>query len=115
EELNELGENVVTTNYDFDGTKYITFGWAPERIYERSISFNGTTNYIDMDNNLNLNTAGFTISAWIKRDVNSGGRSIISKRNAAYTGTTGYDFRILADGTLNVRWKNSFGTNQTLT
>lgn len=115
EELNELGENVVTADYDFDGTKYITFGWAPERVYERSISFNGTTNYIDMEDNLNLNTSGFTVSAWIKRDVNSGGRSILSKRATAYGGVRGYDFRILADGRFNARWRNSSGTNQEIT
>ena len=115
EELNELGENVVTTDYDFDGTKYITFGWAPERVYTRSISFNGTTNYIDMKDNLNLNTSGFTVSAWIKRDVNSGGRSILSKRATAYGGVRGYDFRILADGKFNARWRNSSGTNQEVT
>lgn len=115
EELNELGENVVTTEYDFDGTKYITFGWAPERVYERSISFNGTTNYIDMEDNLDLNTSGFTVSAWIKRDLNSGGRSILSKRATAYGGVRGYDFRILADGRFNVRWRNSSDSNQELT
>src|SRR5690606_18162665 len=41
EGFNELGEAIVKTNYDFDGTKYITFGWAPERTFERSVFFNG--------------------------------------------------------------------------
>ncbi len=116
EELNELGENVVTTHYDFDGTKYITFGWAPERVYERSISFNGINNYIDMEDALNLNTSGFTVSAWIKRDVNSVNKSILSKRDTDYSASNrGYDFRITNTGHLNVRWKNSSGVSQELT
>lgn len=116
EELNELGENVVTTHYDFDGTKYITFGWAPERVYERSISFNGINNYIDMEDALNLNTTGFTVSAWIKRDVNSVNKSILSKRDTDYNASnSGYDFRITNTGHFNVRWKNSSGVSQELT
>src|SRR5690606_18878629 len=116
EELNELGENVVTTHYDFDGTKYITFGWAPERVYERSISFNGINNYIDMEDALNLNTTGFTVSAWIKLDVNSVNKSILSKRDTDYNASnSGYDFRITNTGHFNVRWKNSSGVSQELT
>lgn len=115
EDTNELGEPVLTANYDFDGTKYITFGWAPERVYERSVYFNGIDNYIDMENNLDLNTSGFTISAWIKRDVNSGNKSILSKRATAYSGVRGYDLRILSDGRLNIRWRNSSSANQELT
>src|SRR5690606_16485917 len=116
EELNELGENVVTTDYDFDGTKYITFGWAPERIYERSITFNGTTNYMDMDDNLNLNPSGFTVSAWVKRDVNSTNKTILSKRDTDWNyglsaDRRGYDFRIDNNGHFQVRWRNSSGTN----
>ncbi len=116
EDFNELGEQILKTNYDFDGTKYITFGWAPERVYDRSISFNGTTNYIDMEDNLNLNTSGFTVSAWLKRDINSTNKSILSKRGSDYNAAPqGYDLRINGSGHLNVRWKNSSGVSQELT
>lgn len=115
EDVNELGEPIVTTNYDFDNVKYITFGWAPERVFDRSVYFNGINNYIDMENNLDLNTSGFTVSAWIIRDTNSGNKSILSKRAMSYGGARGYDFRILSDGRFNVRWRNSSGVNQELT
>ncbi len=54
----------LETAYDFNGTKYITFGFAPEKTFARSIDFNGTTDYINSGNNVNLNGA-FTVSAWI--------------------------------------------------
>ncbi|WP_339633974.1 choice-of-anchor D domain-containing protein, partial [Bizionia echini] len=78
EGTNELGEAILKTNYDFDDTKYITFGWAPERTFERSVYFNGTSNYVDMEDALDLNPTAFTISAWIRRDVNSLNKSILS-------------------------------------
>ncbi|RSK40438.1 LamG-like jellyroll fold domain-containing protein [Mangrovimonas spongiae] len=112
ETTNELGEAVVTTNYDFDGTKYITFGWAPERRFVRSIYFDPTEqNYIDMEDALNLNSSEFTVSAWIKRDTNSEDTSILSKRDASYT--NGYDLKINNNGYAEMSWGNS-GT-QTIT
>ncbi|WP_338733412.1 LamG-like jellyroll fold domain-containing protein [Mangrovimonas cancribranchiae] len=111
ETTNELGEATLTTDYDFDGTKYITFGWAPEVVYTRSIAFNGTTDYIDMEDALDLNSSEFTISAWVKRDTNSGNTSILSKRDASYT--NGYDLKINNSGYAEMSWGNS-GT-QTIT
>ena len=111
EKVNELGENIVTTNYDFDGTKYITFGWAPEVVYERSIYFNGTTDYVDMEDALDLNATEFTISAWAMRDSGSEDTSILSKRDVSYT--EGYDFKINSTGKFEVSWKN--GSIQTIT
>lgn len=86
----------LETNYDFDGTKYITFGYAPQVIVERSVYFDGVVDYVDVEDNLDLNTSTFTISAWIKRDTGTTNASIVSKRNAA--NTEGYDFRINASG-----------------
>ncbi|MCB0451006.1 MAG: choice-of-anchor D domain-containing protein, partial [Confluentibacter sp.] len=88
----------LNADYDFDGTKYITFGYAPQVIVERSVYFDGVQDYIDMENNLNLNPAQFTISAWIKRDTGTTNASILSKRNATYT--EGYDFKLNATGRL---------------
>ena len=88
----------LSADYDFDGTKYITFGYAPQVIVERSVYFDGAQDYIDMENNLNLNTSEYTISVWIKRDAGAINGSILSKRNATYT--EGYDFRINATGRL---------------
>lgn len=105
EDTNELGEAILNTKYDFDGTKYITFGWAPERVYVRSIYFNGSSDYIDMENALNLNSAEFTISSWIKRETGSENTSILSKRNNPFT--EGYDFKITSTGHLSTSWYDS--------
>ena len=102
----------LETEYDFDGTKYITFGYAPQVVVERSIYFDGATDYIDIEDHLDLNTTStdFTISAWIKRDTGTTNASIISKRDAAYT--EGYDFRVDGTGKLEMTWKN--GLTQTI-
>ncbi|MGG5487141.1 choice-of-anchor D domain-containing protein [Gaetbulibacter sp. PBL-D1] len=110
EDVNEIGEPIVKANYDFDGTKYITFGWAPERVYTRSVYFNGSTDYIDMEDAVDLNSSEFTISAWINRESGSNNTSILSKRNEPFT--EGYDFKISSSGRLNVIWENGGSTQQ---
>ncbi|WP_248722594.1 choice-of-anchor D domain-containing protein [Seonamhaeicola sp. ML3] len=92
------GSGNLETDYDFDGTKYITFGYAPQVIVERSIYFDGASDYIEMGDVLDLNTSEFTISAWIKRDSGTTNASILSKRDAS--NTEGYDFKINASGYL---------------
>ncbi|WP_052467157.1 choice-of-anchor D domain-containing protein [Psychroserpens damuponensis] len=105
------GNGNLETDYDFDGTKYITFGYAPRIEVVRSLYFNGSNDYVDMEDALNLNPSGFTISAWIKRDAaDSGTKSIVSKRNTSFS--TGYDFRILNNNRINISWKNP--NNRTL-
>jgi len=94
----------IETEYDFDGTKYITFGYAPQIEVERSIYFDGVSDYIDMGNTLNLNSSQFTVSAWVKRTTGSLNTSILSKRDFAYT--EGYDLKINATGNLEMSWKN---------
>ncbi|WP_298147193.1 choice-of-anchor D domain-containing protein [Flavobacterium sp.] len=81
--------------YDFNGTRYITFGYAPERTFERCITFDGVNDYLDAGPVLNVNT-DFTISAWVRKQQD--GRSILSKRNASFT--EGYDFTINSAGQL---------------
>ncbi|MFD0991064.1 choice-of-anchor D domain-containing protein [Mariniflexile jejuense] len=92
------GSGNLVADYDFDGTKYITFGYAPQVIVERSVYFDGVVDYIDVENKLNLNSSAYTISAWIKRDTGTTNASILSKRNATYT--EGYDFKINSTGRL---------------
>ncbi|WP_411895258.1 choice-of-anchor D domain-containing protein [Winogradskyella sp. A2] len=105
------GSGNLETTYDFDGTKFVTFGYAPQIIAERSVYFDGAADYIDVDDRLDLNPAEFTISAWIKRDAaDTGTASIVSKRDATFT--EGYDLRILNDNRIEIIWKN--GTDQSL-
>jgi trimeric autotransporter adhesin len=101
------GSNLETL-YDFDGTKYITFGFAPERTFVRSIAFDGVDDYLDAGKVLNLNTS-FTVSSWVKR--NSTNQTILSKRDNAFT--TGYDLGINAAGKAEMQWMN--GSLQTIT
>lgn len=106
------GNGNLETSYDFDGTKFITFGYAPQVIVERSVYFDGLVDYVDMEDALNLNPSAFTISSWIKRDASdSGTKSILSKRDASFL--NGYDLRILDDNRIQMYWKN--GSNQILT
>ncbi|RLD25902.1 MAG: hypothetical protein DRI75_12645, partial [Bacteroidetes bacterium] len=101
----------IEADYDFDGTKYITFGYAPQVEVVRSIYFDGVVDYVDMEDALDLNPTDFTISAWIKRGASSANTSILSKRDAAYT--EGYDYKITSTGRFEMSWKN--GTTQTIT
>ncbi|MFC0604289.1 choice-of-anchor D domain-containing protein [Winogradskyella pulchriflava] len=108
------GNGNLEATYDFDGTKYITFGYAPQIIVERSIYFDGSVDYIDVEDKLDLDPSGFTISAWIKRDAaDSGTKSIISKRPTSFTPLyEGYDLRILTDNRIQMYWRN--GSLQTV-
>lgn len=88
----------LETDYNFNATKYITFGYAPQVIAERSVYFDGVVDYIDVEDNLDLNTTEFTLSAWIKRDLTTVNASILSKRD--FANTEGYDLRINVLGRL---------------
>ncbi|MDY2587805.1 LamG-like jellyroll fold domain-containing protein [Winogradskyella aquimaris] len=106
------GNGNLETEYDFDGIKYITFGYAPQVEVVRSVYFDGTVDYIDMENTLDLDPTGFTISAWIKRDAaDSGTKSIVSKRPTLFN--QGFDFRISDTNRIQIYWVNGDGT-QTL-
>ncbi|MBT8324852.1 MAG: LamG domain-containing protein, partial [Winogradskyella sp.] len=105
------GSGNLETTYDFDGTKYITFGYAPQVEVERSIYFDGAVDYVDVRDRLDLNATEFTLSAWIKRDAaDTGVASILSKRDTGFT--EGYDLRILNDNRIEIIWKN--GSDQSL-
>ncbi|WP_298151813.1 choice-of-anchor D domain-containing protein [Flavobacterium sp.] len=99
----------LETTYDFNGTTYITFGYAPERTFVRSVTFDGVDDYMDAGNVLNLDNTNFTVSAWVKR--NTAGRTILSKRNSTFT--AGYDLMINSGGYAEMSWIN--GTKQTIT
>ncbi|MDI6050811.1 T9SS type A sorting domain-containing protein [Flavobacterium sp. XS2P24] len=102
------GSNLETT-YDFNGAKYITFGYAPERTEVRCIKFDGVDDYLDAGKVLNLNTS-FTVSAWVNR--NSTNKTILSKRNSTFT--EGYDLSINTDGKAEMSWMVG-GTKHTIT
>lgn len=116
--MKEVGGKLYA-EYDFDGTEYITFGWAPERTFQRSIYFDSSDqNYVDIEDNLDLNPTGFTVSTWINRKSGSNNKSILSKRNEKviiFGYTEGYDFKINSLGRFEASWYNTSGVKQTLT
>lgn len=96
-----LNGSDLETTYDFDGTKYITFGYAPQVVVERSVFFDGIQDYIDVGDYKDLNTS-FTVSAWIKRESSATNVSILSKRDASFT--EGYDLKISAGNLVEMVW-----------
>ena len=97
----------LETDFDFDGIKYVTFGYAPERTFQRCIEFDGVNDYLDSGKVLDLNTS-FTVSAWVKS--NAINKTILSKRNNTFT--TGYDLSINSAGKAEMSWMN--GTKQSI-
>lgn len=102
------GSNLETT-YNFDGTKYITFGFVPEKTFERCIKFDGINDYLDSGNVLDLNSS-FTVSAWV--NCTEANKTILSKRNSAFT--QGYDLSINSAGKAEMSWFVS-GVKKTIT
>ncbi|MEQ3655059.1 MAG: LamG-like jellyroll fold domain-containing protein [Dokdonia sp.] len=106
------GANLETT-YDFDGTKYITFGYAPEYRFERSITFDGSQDYLEVEDALDL-TGAFTISAWVRRESGSANRDILGKRDDG-PWTTGYSLRLDGAGHARMVWKDASNATQAFT
>ena len=105
------GANLETT-YDFVGTKYITFGYAPQYIFDRSITFDGVRDYMDADNVADL-AGNFTISAWVRPNSNNLVKEIVSKRNLSPY-TEGYSLRLQPDYTPRMSWIDAGGVTQEL-
>ena len=105
------GNGNLVTEYNFNSTTYITFGFAPQVTEERSVYFNGLEDYIEMQDVLDLNPLGFTISTWINHDAsNEGIVSILSKRDNEFS--QGYDLTLNSDNKIRISWKNT--SNQSL-
>ncbi|GGD21615.1 LamG-like jellyroll fold domain-containing protein [Hyunsoonleella pacifica] len=76
--LKDDGSGNLQTWYDFDGTKYFTFGRAAKYTNNSAVSI-GSGDYLVGEYALNLNVDDFTISTWIKNSTTSGTRTIIAK------------------------------------
>ncbi|MFC7443883.1 hypothetical protein C7H62_0046 [Mesoflavibacter sp. HG96] len=93
--------------HDFDGTKYFTIGIAHEEVEDRHLGFDGTDNYTNIGDKVDL-AGSFTASAWVKPEgANDLGtdKTILAKNN----GTVGY--KLFLTNTNNVAF--SVGTNAT--
>ncbi|WP_345272651.1 LamG-like jellyroll fold domain-containing protein [Flaviramulus aquimarinus] len=68
----------LQTWYDFDGTKFFTFGKVSNLAESHSVSF-ASGDYMVGEYSLNLNTDNFSISAWIKCAANASDRTVMAK------------------------------------
>ncbi|MCF7568901.1 T9SS type A sorting domain-containing protein [Sabulilitoribacter arenilitoris] len=68
----------LQTWYDFDDTKYFTFGKTSNLSEKHSISI-VSGDYLLGEYNLNLSVDNFTISAWIKCAANASNRTVMAK------------------------------------
>jgi len=75
-------------------------------------NFNGSSNYVDLGDNFDLNPGGFTISAWVNRTEGTY-KSIVSKRNSSLS--QGFDFRIVTSDKAQAVWRTASGVSQSVT
>jgi len=86
------GQATREGTYDFDGTKYFTFGVAHEAVQDRHLGFDGIDNYTLVGDKVDL-AGSFTASSWVKPDGSNSlntDKTIVAKNN----GTVGYKFFI---------------------
>lgn len=73
--------------YDFDGTKYFTFGVAHEEVRSRHLGFDGIDNFTRIGDKIDL-AGDFTASAWVKPEGSNALASdkIIVAKNDGFDG-----------------------------
>lgn len=100
--MTTLGIN-QTCLYDFEGTKYITFGVAHQTVNPSHLSLDGYDDFVKINDVNELSTA-FSIMTWIKPEVsNSLGneRTIIAKKAAA---SSGYQLVLQTNNKIRMEW-----------
>ncbi|MEK8180954.1 LamG-like jellyroll fold domain-containing protein [Flavobacterium buctense] len=99
--LTTNGTNQETV-YDFDGTKFFTFGVAHESVFSRHATFDGTDDIMKVGNANNLNNT-FSLMTWIRptgANALANDRTIVSK----YDGSTGFRVYLSTNNKVNVTW-----------
>ncbi|MCK8479487.1 LamG-like jellyroll fold domain-containing protein [Psychroserpens algicola] len=109
---NSSTKTVTFTGLNLEDGDYFTLAKLEELQDSYHFNFTGTSNYVDLGDNFDLNPTGFTVSAWINRTSNSNNTSILGKRNA--TNSQGYDFKLDASGRLEMSWRSLTNTYQTV-
>jgi hypothetical protein len=92
-----------TCLYDFDGTKFITFGVAHQAVNPLHITLDGMDDFVKIDNVNEISTA-FTIMTWIRPNGNntlSNERTILAKKAAA---GSGYQLVLQTNNRVRMEW-----------
>ncbi len=109
--MSTVGSN-ETCLYDFDGTKYITFGVAHRAVNPLHITLDGFDDFVRIDN-VNELPANFTVMTWVRPNgANTLGneRTILSKKASP---TNGYQIVLQNDNRVRFEWYNGGGTLRT--
>lgn len=77
--LKSDGATSLQTWYDFDGTKFFTFGKAPKLDNEKRLVNIAAGDYLVGEYALNLNHENFTVSAWVRNIPSANTRTIMAK------------------------------------
>lgn len=88
--------------FDFEGTKFFTFGVAHQNTFVRHATFDGLDDVIKFDDVNNIRSY-FTMMFWMRptgQNALSNDRTIVSK----YNGTTGYRVYLSTNNKLVVTW-----------
>ncbi|MDG5492172.1 LamG-like jellyroll fold domain-containing protein [Psychroserpens sp. SPM9] len=109
---NSSTKTMTFTGLNLEDGDYFTLANLEELNSSYHFNFDGSSTYVDLENNFDLNPSGFTISAWIKRDANALGRSIIGKRNNG--NSQGFDFKLNNAGRLLMTWRNALGLYESI-
>ncbi|MBP8157552.1 MAG: LamG domain-containing protein, partial [Flavobacterium sp.] len=99
--LIKTGSNQIV-DFDFDGTKFFTFGVAHQNSFSGHLAFDGIDDLIKFDNTNNLPNS-FSMMFWIRptgQNSNMEDRTIASK----YDGISGYRIYLSNDNKINVLW-----------
>ena len=102
-----------TLLYDFDGTRFFTFGVAHRATNPLHISLDGFDDYVRISDANELGST-FSVMTWIRPDgANTLGdeRTIIAKSSTA---TSGYKIVLQNDNKIRVQWYNSLGVLKSL-
>jgi hypothetical protein len=75
--LKSIG-GIWQTWYDFDGTKYFTFGKVPKVVSKELVSI-GAGNFLVGEYALNLKSGSFTIGCWLRNSGSTANKTIMAK------------------------------------
>lgn len=108
--LKTVGTNLQTW-YDFDGTRYFTVAKTEKLTGNFQVNI-ASGDYLASENNINLNSAAFTISAWIQNNNATGIRTIIAKGNDYEVRLNAAKVEVLWNGTSRITSNASVSDNK---